>query len=69
LALLLAGWIAGCSERQSNQATMPAAGSDPAWPAGLTLPAQGKSSFSRVVLVTIDTLRADHVGSYGSRAT
>jgi hypothetical protein len=58
--------LAGCSERDSNQAAVAqTAGGETAWPVSLTLPARGEPPFSRVVLVTIDTLRADHLGSYG----
>lgn len=37
------------------------------WPLGFRLPADVEPAYDRVVLVTIDTLRADHVSAYGYR--
>ena len=41
-------------------------GSD-AWPVSLLVPADGTPRYERVVLVTLDTLRADHVSAHGYR--
>ena len=65
-ALLVAFLIVGCSETDSDEtAAAPPDGGDSARPVALTIPAGAQTRFSRVVLVTIDTLRADHLGSYG----
>ena len=41
------------------------AGEESRWPFRVALPLDADPRFERVVLVTIDTLRADHVSSYG----
>ncbi len=38
---------------------------DAAWPVSIESPPRPRVEYERVVLVTIDTLRADHVSSYG----
>jgi len=66
LALLVGSLIVGCFERDVDETPgVPAADGEPSWPVSLTLPAESEAPFARVVLVTIDTLRADHLGSYG----
>jgi arylsulfatase A-like enzyme len=61
-AVVLVAALLGCGE-----APAPAAGD---WPLTLVPAATGAPIFERVVLVTLDTLRADHVSSYGyPRAT
>lgn len=56
--------FAGCGGDDPIEVEGPSAHVE-TWPATLTLPTDGKPRFKRVVLVTIDTLRADHLASYG----
>src|SRR5262245_21569437 len=43
----------------------PSAPAPAAWPVSVEQPPQVQPRFERVVLVTIDTLRADHLSCYG----
>ncbi|MEQ1893625.1 MAG: sulfatase-like hydrolase/transferase, partial [Planctomycetota bacterium] len=62
LAVLFVAALASC-----GGSTAPAAGD---WPLTLVPAKTGAPAFERVVLVTLDTLRADHVSCYGyPRAT
>ena len=62
LLMALAGW--GCGPESTATPAGGEAGSAAATPASETGP--GDSGVSRVILISIDTLRADHVGCYGA---
>ena len=64
LALLSTLFAASCGE--SREPLRIAAGD---WPVTVELPADPEPLYPRVVLFTIDTLRADHVSAYGYRRT
>jgi arylsulfatase A-like enzyme len=62
-AVLASSLVLGaCGEEPAEKGKAEAPG---AWPVRVERPAEERHQYDRVVLVTIDTLRADHVSCYG----